>query len=131
MRWEDFRMSENIEDRRGMGGGGFGIPMGRGGVGIGTIIILTLAGWALGIDPRILIGGYESVTGGSGRPQVEQSRQPGPQGGRAAPDDELGRFAGKILGNTEDIWKQVFPAQLNKPYAPPKLVIFSRATRSR
>jgi predicted metalloprotease len=134
MRWEDFRMSENIEDRRGMDGGGFGIPMGRGGVGIGTIIILTLAGWALGIDPRILISGYESVTGGGGRPQIEQSRQPGPGpqgGGKAAPDDEMGRFAGKVLGNTEDVWKQVFPAQLNKQYVPPKLVIFSRATRSR
>ena len=131
MRWEDFRMSENIEDRRGMGGGGLGIPMGRGGAGIGTIIILTLAGWALGIDPRILIGGYESATGG-GRTQVEQPRQPGPQqGGRAAPDDEMGRFAGKVLGNTEDVWKQVFPAQLGKQYVPPKLVIFSRGTRSR
>src|SRR5918993_3520386 len=131
MRWEDFRMSENIEDRRGMGGGGLGIPMGRGGAGIGTIIILTLAGWALGIDPRILIGGYESATGGGGT-QVEQPRQPGPQqGGRAAPDVEMGRFAGKVLGNTEDVWKQVFPAQLGKQYVPPKLVIFSRGTRSR
>jgi predicted metalloprotease len=129
MRWEDFRMSENVEDRRGMDGGGFGIPMGRGGMGIGTIIILTLAGWALGVDPRILIAGYETVTGG--RPQVEQSRQPSPQGGRAAPDDEMGRFAGKILGNTEDVWKQVLPAQVGKQYVPPKLVIFSRATRSR
>ena len=32
MRWEDFRMLRtNVEDRRGMGGGGLGIPGGRGG----------------------------------------------------------------------------------------------------
>ncbi len=32
---------------------------GGGGLGIGTIIVLGLIGWALGIDPRILIGGAE------------------------------------------------------------------------
>jgi uncharacterized protein len=135
MRWDELPRSDNIDDRRGDGGGfggGGGFPMGRGGgLGIGTIIVLGLVGWALGIDPRILIGGYESATGG-GRTQVEQPRQPGPQqGGRAAPDDEMGRFAGKVLGNTEDVWKQIFPAQLGKQYVPPKLVIFSRGTRSR
>ncbi|HEX8664437.1 MAG TPA: neutral zinc metallopeptidase [Beijerinckiaceae bacterium] len=129
MRWEDFRSSDYVEDRRGGGGGGLGIPMGRGGLGIGSIIILTLAGWALGIDPRILIGGAEQMTGGGGYTQQQQQTQPRPQGG--APSDEAGRFAAKILGNTEDVWKQVFPAQLNKQYSPPKMVIFSRATRSR
>ena len=128
MRWEDFRASDYVEDRRG-GGGGLGIPMGRGGLGIGSIIILTLAGWALGIDPRILISGAEQVTGG-GYTQQQQT-QPAPQGRSGAPSDEAGRFAAKVLGNTEDVWKQVFPAQLNKQYNPPKLVIFSRATRSR
>ena len=47
------------------GGGGFGIPMGGGGLGIGTIIVLGLLGYAFGIDPRILIGGAEILTGGS------------------------------------------------------------------
>lgn len=63
MRYDDFRRSDDIEDRRdeggmgGGGGGGFGIPMGGGGLGIGTIIVLGLLGYAFGIDPRILIGG--------------------------------------------------------------------------
>jgi hypothetical protein len=130
MRWEDFRSSDYVEDRRGGGGGGgLGIPMGRGGLGIGSIIILTLAGWMLGIDPSVLIGGAEQMTGGGTRQQ--QQTQPGPQGRTGAPSDEAGRFASKILGNTEDVWKQVFPTQLNKQYSPPKMVIFSRATRSR
>jgi len=34
-----------------------GIPVGGGGLGIGTIVVLGLIGWALGIDPSILIGG--------------------------------------------------------------------------
>jgi predicted metalloprotease len=128
MRWEDFRMSENIDDRRGGGGGGIGIPMGRGGLGMGTIIILGLVGWALGIDPRILISGAEMMSGG-GAPQYEQAAprsQPS-----APPEDQLGRFASAVLGNTEDIWKDVFPKQVNKPYQPPRMVLFSGATRSR
>ena len=41
----------------------FPIPGGGGGLGIGTIIVLGLLGWALGIDPRILIGGAEIIGG--------------------------------------------------------------------
>ena len=68
MRWDDFRRSDNIEDDRDAGygggyGGGFGLP--GGGLGIGTVIVLGLIGWATGIDPRILIGGAELINGGS------------------------------------------------------------------
>jgi predicted metalloprotease len=119
MRWEDFRSSSNVEDRRGMG-----LPGGAGGLGIGTIVILGLVGWALGIDPRILIGGAEMMTGGgSGYQQQQQGRQ-------GAPQDEAGRFASAILGNTEDVWNTVLPQQANRQYQAPKLVLFSDATRS-
>jgi uncharacterized protein len=139
MRWEDFRMSDNVDDRRGGGdGGGIGIPMGRGGLGMGTIIILGIVGWALGIDPRILISGAEMMTGGGGMSGYEQSvprreqGAPAPRGQRSAPpEDQMGRFAAAILGNTEDIWKDVLPKQVNRPYQPPKMVLFSGATRSR
>ena len=33
------------------GGGGFGIPIGGGGLGIGTVVVLGIVGWAFGIDP--------------------------------------------------------------------------------
>jgi uncharacterized protein len=118
MRWEDFRTSSNVEDRRGMGMGG------AGGLGIGTIVILGLVGWALGIDPRILIGGAEMMTGGGSSQQQQQ------QGRQGAPQDEMGRFASAILGNTEDVWKAVLPQQVNRQYQAPKLVLFSGATRS-
>jgi uncharacterized protein len=119
MRWEDFRASTNVEDRRGMG-----IPGGRGGLGIGTVIILGLVGWALGIDPRLLIGGAEMVAGGRGGGQVQQ------QGRQGTPQDEAGRFAAAVLGNTEDVWRVVLPQQVNREYRAPKLVLFSQATRS-
>ena len=84
MRWDDFRRSDNVEDDRdggggGFGGGGVGIPVGGGGLGIGTVIVLGLIGWALGIDPRLLIGGAEILTGGGS--SYEQPYQPAPGGG--------------------------------------------------
>src|SRR5918993_4876640 len=118
MRWQDFRTSSNVEDRRGMG------MAGGGGLGIGAMVILGLVGWALGIDPRILIGGAEMMTGGgSGYQQQQQGRQ-------GAPQDEAGRFASAILGNTEDVWNTVLPQQVNRQYQAPKLVLFSGQTRS-
>jgi predicted metalloprotease len=64
---DDLPKSNNVEDRRGDGGfgggrGGFGIPTGRSGMGIGTIIILALIGWALGIDPFMIIGGMDQMS---------------------------------------------------------------------
>jgi predicted metalloprotease len=118
MRWEDFRTSSNVEDRRGMGMAG-----GAGGLGIGAMVILGLVGWALGIDPRILIGGAEMMTGGGSGYQQSQGRQ-------GTPQDEAGRFASAILGNTEDVWKEVLPQQANRQYQAPKMVLFSGSTRS-
>ena len=60
------------------GGGGMGLPMGGGGLGIGTIIVLGLVGYAFGIDPRILIGGAEILTGGNQSPTYQTDRSPRP-----------------------------------------------------
>ena len=112
MRWDDFRRSDNVEDGRdggGGGGGGFGLPMGGGGLGIGAVVVLSLVGWAFGIDPSVLIGGAEIVTGNRGG-QVQQQPYEAPRRTTTtgAPKDQLGDFVAAVLGNTEDTWSVVF-----------------------
>jgi uncharacterized protein len=129
MRLDDLPESGNVEDRRGDGGGGFGgggIPIGGGGLGIGTVIVLGLIGYALGIDPRLLIGGAEILTGG-GSSQMQP--MPQQQGRVGAPSDELGRRVARILGSTEMQWKDIFQKD-GRTYRAPRLVMFSRMTRS-
>mgnify|MGYP003704405133 CR=1 FL=1 len=128
MRWEDFRTSDNVEDRRGEGGGGgFGFPGGgAGGLGIGTIVILCIIGWVTGINPAILIGGAETVT--RQRAPQEQGQQPDRRTG--APSDQTGKFAAAILGNTEDVWKEVLPNQTGRQYTPTTMVLYTGGTRS-
>ena len=96
MRYDDFRRSDNIDDRRDEGGGyggggGFGFPMRGGGLGIGTIIILGIVGYALGIDPRILIGGAEMLNNFRGGGQTVEEQAPRQQTTRqtGAPSDQL------------------------------------------
>jgi predicted metalloprotease len=119
MEEDDLRASSNVEDRRGMG---FSVGRG-GGLGIGAIAILGLIGWALGIDPSVLIGGAEMVAGGG--QQTEQ------QAGRTgAPTDPTGNFVARVLGETEDVWSEVLPSQANRAYEKPRLVLFSGVTDS-
>src|SRR3954471_10921895 len=102
MRYDDFRRSDDIDDRRddsgGGGGGGFGIPMGGGGgLGIGTIIVLGLLGYAFGIDPRILIGGAEILTGGQQAPSYQTDRRNSGPAKTGAPKDEMGSMISGVL----------------------------------
>jgi len=122
MRWDDFRRSDNVEDTRGEegGGGGMGIPVGGGGLGIGTVIILGLLGWALGINPSILIGGAEIVNGGLHK---EQPYEPQPKQ-TSKPSDQMGDFVAAVLGNTEDTWREIFKAN-GQTYTVPRLRLYS------
>jgi uncharacterized protein len=140
MRWEDFRRSANVEDRRGDeyadssqgSSSGPGLNLGAGHLGLGAIIILGLIGWVLGIDPRVLIGGAEVV---------QQARNPSGQYQQNVPQqqptqhantqqDPLGDFVSAILGGTEDVWSEVLPAQKGIKYIPPRLVRYDGGTRS-
>ena len=116
MRLDELPTSARVEDRRGMTAGR------AGGIGIGTVVVLTLIGWAFGIDPRLLIGGAEMLSGGS----ETQQQQQGPTG---TPSDETGKFVSAVLGSTEDVWTDIF-ASAGKTYKPPTLVMFSGATQS-
>jgi uncharacterized protein len=123
MRWDDFRRSGNVEDERGDSApGGFGMPGGAHGLGIGTIIILGLIGWALGIDPSVLINGAQILSGG-GAPMQQSSGQPPVDDAQTAATKD---FVAAVLGDTEDRWTEIFAAS-GRTYHPPRLVLFSGA----
>ena len=123
MRLDQLPRSDNVEDRRGQGGG-FRVPGGRGGLGIGTVVVLGLLAWALGIDPRLLIDGAEIFSGGDSSQQ-----QSSEQTKAGAPSDQAGQFVSAVLGSTEAQWQKMF-AQAGKEYEAPTLVMFSGATRA-
>jgi predicted metalloprotease len=119
MRIDELPRSDRIEDRR-------AVRMRRGGIGIGTLIILGLIGWALGIDHRLLIGGAEILTGGGQSQSPSYSDTAGKTGG---PSDQMKEFVAAVLGSTEVQWTELFK-QANSRYQPPSLVMFSGATSS-
>ena len=116
MRLDDLNESSNVEDRRGSGGSSGGI--GRGSVGIGTIVIALVASYFFGIDPSVLLG----LASNADRPTTHQTASRKPPA-----DDSMARFVSKILASTETTWTQVF-REAGKTYQEPKLVLFSGAT---
>lgn len=118
MKWQDFGRSANVEDRR--GGGGIAA---KGGLGIGTVAILGLLGWTLGIDPRLLIGGAEMVSR-MGQGQQTGAVRPG------TPADDMGQFVSAVLSANETVWSEVLPGQKGIAYAKPVLVLYSGRTAS-
>lgn len=121
MKWEGNRESDNVEDRRSEGGGGFGgLPIGGRSVGIGTIVVALLAGWIFGINPLTLL----SMFAGGEAPIVQQQQQRAP----APPaNDEAARFVSVVLADTEDVWTPIFQ-QAGSTYRQPRLVLFRGAT---
>jgi predicted metalloprotease len=137
MRWQGRAESSNVVDRRGQGpsmggfsggiGPGGGIPIGgRGGLGIGGIIVLLIICWVLGINPLDLLAGgnYDTgtYTGGS------SYSQPAPSGSTSG-EDQLVNFVSVVVKDTETYWGDYFDS-IGKTYQPPKVVLFSQATQS-
>ena len=140
------KQSENVEDRRGQGGqagGGFPLPMGggKGGFSLMTMLIIGAVMLLLGKNPLdILTGGGIEMPNLPQSPRVDQPREargpniPGLPGGggrvpASAAQDEMKVFISRVLTDTEDVWEQVF-ARAGKRYEPPKLVLFTGATRT-
>lgn len=135
MRWQGRRESENVEDRRGMGGGGLGgfgggypgggmrFPIGRGGgiSSIGFVLVLLFLGWLFGVNPLDLLNGGSS-TGSFPVGQQEQGQV-------GAPSDQEGRFVSTVLADTEDAWHKIFAAE-GFTYRDPTLVLFNDQTSS-
>ena len=96
-----------------------GGPIGIGGGGIGTILIILLISWLTGTNPLSLL----EMTGGVQSGPQEQV----PTG--TAGDDPQSRFIGAVLGDMEDTWTQIF-AKAGERYRPPVLVLFEDAVQS-
>jgi hypothetical protein len=131
MKWEDLQESSNIEDRRGDEGPMIagGPSFGGGGIGLGTMVILGLVGWALGINPAVLIGGAEMLNKMRGPGQVvQQQERPRAQPGQIS--DQMGRFVSKVVGSNEAVWSRVLPEQKGIRFQPATLVMFDGATNS-
>jgi uncharacterized protein len=118
MRIDELPKSARIEDRR-------GVTVRRGGMGIGTVVVLVLIAWALGIDPRALIGGAETILGGG----EQQQTGAGSTTSSGGPSDAMANFVSAVLGSTETVWTDIF-TQAGRTYKPPTLVMFSGATQS-
>ena len=123
MKWEGNRESDNVEDRRGAGGGA-GMPVfGGRSIGIGTIVIALLGGWVLGINPLTILGALS----GGGMPTAQVQQQAPAQ--RPPADDKMARFVSTVLADTEDVWSNLF-SQAGGRYQDPRLVLVRGATQT-
>jgi hypothetical protein len=112
MDWMGRRESSNVDDRRGLTGGGLAI----GGGVIGVIFILAkfLLGDGSINDLQQLI------------PQQQQQELTTEQ---KAADDKEASFVKVVLADTEDVWTKLFD-DMGKTYTKPTLVLFRNSTTS-
>jgi predicted metalloprotease len=146
MRLDDRRESQNIENRRGEGGGfglGGGGGMGASGMGgllsaflpliiskfgIGGIAVVGLLFFVVSCLPQMMASGPAPA------PRLPQAQAPATPGAptqiaRGQLETEADRFVAKVLATTEDSWGQVF-AQGGQKYPAPTLVLFQGGIRS-
>ncbi len=153
MRWRGRRQSTNVSDQRGQDSsgttfrlpgnigrrkGGFRIPRGKvtkragGGIGFGTLAIIGIVLFFLGVNPLTILG---QLGGGLGEgldtstaPEIQ--RKPVNRSSNSQrKNDEMKKFVSTILGSTEQVWSGIFKAY-GKRYPNPKLVLFSGRVKS-
>jgi len=121
VKWQNRRGSQNVEDRRGAAAaGGAGIifavlrlVIGR--FGIRGVLFLAAVGgglFLLGVNPLALLSGGAST-----------------KTARPTGDDQAGQFVSAVLGETEDVWGDIFAASGGR-YPAPTLVLFSNSVSS-
>ena len=109
MRWGDMRPSDNVEDRTGMGGGGGGMPLGGGmRLGGGALIVIVIVSLLFGVNPLQFLGMMEGggpVVAPQPQPQVAPPAAQAPAARRTDPQKA---FVARTLGDTEDVWTELF-----------------------
>jgi predicted metalloprotease len=114
MRWQGRRKSDNVEDRRGIGGRGLAVGGGLGGLVI-VVLYFLLGGNPSEITQNIQPGGTAS-TAGDGQTLSEK-------------DKEIGDFVSVVLADIEDVWKAQFQ-KMGQEYSEPHLVLFTDQVES-
>jgi predicted metalloprotease len=115
MRWKDERRSDNVDDQRRIQPAGIAI-----GGGIGTLV-LVLVTLFLGGDPQQLL-----------RILQQNQQAAGPQAPRGPADpaeEEKVDFVKVVLGETEDVWNELF-SKMGRKYKNPVLTLFTNRTES-
>ena len=112
MQWQGRRESTNVDDRRGISGGGMAI----GGGVIGIIFILA----------KFLLGGGDLNDLQQLVPPQQQQEMTQEQ--KAAEDKEA-EFVKVVLADTEDVWTKLFN-DMGRTYTDPTLVLFNGTTTS-
>ena len=112
MQWQGRRESSNVDDRRGISGGGLAV----GGGVIGVIFILA----------KFLLGDGDINDLQQLIPQQQQQQMSVEQ---KAQDDQLAGFVKVVLADTEDVWTKIFQEQ-GRTYSAPTMVLFRDATTS-
>lgn len=118
MRWKGRRESQNIEDRRGNGGGGVKF----GGISILGLVVAFVAWKFFGINPQQAYQVTQQVT----QQSVQTAAAPKQE---SAAQQEARQFVATVLADTEDTWTPIFQ-KLGQSYQQPKLVLFSGAVQS-
>lgn len=116
MKWIGRRQSDNVDDRRGMSGGGKTLIGG----GVLGIVILLLN--AFGGENGQMIGNILEQT---------QGQQAAPTEERALTPEEIkeGEFVKTLLADNEDIWTKIFEEN-NLTFEAPRLELFSGQTQT-
>ena len=114
MFWKGRQGSTNVDDRRGISGGG--LVAGGGIVGVIIYLLVTFLGGGE-IDPTNI----PSIQ--PGNQQTEMTAE------EKAADDERAEFVKVVLKEIEDVWNKIF-AEQGKDYPEPTLVLFRGAVQS-
>jgi predicted metalloprotease len=120
MKWTPGGTSQDVEDRRGEGGGG-GFRFGGMHIGLGGALILLV----LSI---VFKQNFFALLGGGGGPASPAMSQPDPA--RDQQEQPLVQFISFVLDDTQKTWDQILPQQAAKPYRHAKLVLFRNYTQS-
>jgi predicted metalloprotease len=111
MQWQGRRQSSNVDDRRGLSGGGLAV----GGGVLGVIFLLA----------KFLLGDGDI----NDLQQLSPPQQQEMTVEQKAAEDKQAAFVKVVLADTEDVWSKIF-SEMGRTYTDPTLVLFRNSTTS-